>query len=382
MIFLGFVFWAQALEVNEDVELTQALYGRSSANFLAETKNVQVTLPPKTRGKIISITNFKTGNKGLFIEIQEGPFKGEKFWVYYNSNKPAITILEGDKTVSGPKAGLTAETQKNTKAYRPATEVALKSIEKAQGAVSELGRCDICRLMESTTAGHMNDYNSKYPDSTGLGCMGIKESGSVEFCRSSEGISKEQILNGSFQSRAIEQFQIHASEGSRSQDRVWKVHFRSQARQDLGISIEDSSYGAEIMLFPRARIPHVEVEGPDLKVTLPTGELVRFDQNTGRIKSGVLSDNPPTGKAPPQISYSGSGVMLQVKGHDVPSATFLQSAPEVLITKKGHSPCTASTSELWPDRKQNGKPNHFRFARDEDFNTWLKTKCPFNLDSP
>lgn len=95
---LGLIILLFSLGFAKDgiIELESYLNGRSSANFLKETKNVKFTLPPGTRAKIQASKKFSSGNYGLQVEVTSGPHKGESVWVYYRNADPGIKLFGSD----------------------------------------------------------------------------------------------------------------------------------------------------------------------------------------------------------------------------------------------------------------------------------------------
>lgn len=183
-----------------------------------------------------------------------------------------------------------------------------------------------------------------------------------------------------------EGFQIRSHSKDRSQARSWEFHHEGRARQDAGLTVMDgyhygkgNVYAAEMMFFPRKKVPQYAIKGDLLEVVLANGEVVNFDSSTGAIRSGVLTENKPVKGGKPDIKYDGSGVMIQMIGVDGGAKSYKETANDAVIYKKGFPPCKVRASELWPDQKRD-KANSFRFATDEGLNNWLKqSKCGFNL---
>ncbi len=195
-----------------------------------------------------------------------------------------------------------------------------------------------------------------------------------------------QITMDQLRASQDEGFHIRSHSKDLQKARSWEFHYENRARQDTGLTIMDGYldsnkkiYGAEMMFFPRKQIPKYETKGSELAVTLPNGELVNFDSQSGAIKSGVLTENKPVPGKKPDIKYQGGGVMIQMMGIEGSMKSFVETATNAVVYKKGFPPCTVPASELWPNRKSK-RANNFKFATDEGLDQWLKnSKCGFNL---
>jgi hypothetical protein len=87
-----------AFDVGQEIELDNFLNARTSANFLATTNNIaldnkkKIVLSKGTTGEVSEIKNFKKGNAGIKIKINNGPRAGQSYWIYYDSNAPRIKL--------------------------------------------------------------------------------------------------------------------------------------------------------------------------------------------------------------------------------------------------------------------------------------------------
>lgn len=73
-----------------------------------------------------------------------------------------------------------------------------------------------------------------------------------------------------------------------------------------------------IFLIPRTDLPKVNVAGAEVELTLPTGEKVNFDEQTGAIKGGVLKEGPldlrsdRMKRAEPNVHYTGEFISIRL----------------------------------------------------------------------
>ncbi len=86
-----------AIEVNQSIELTDYMNARYSARFSKEDQNIQGQLAKGTQGKVMEIKTFSSGNSGLLIQVNDGEFKNQKVWVYYNKTTPTMKLLDEAK---------------------------------------------------------------------------------------------------------------------------------------------------------------------------------------------------------------------------------------------------------------------------------------------
>ena len=97
MKFLLLIFFstmAFALQVGEEVELTQYMNARYSADFRKNTKNVVGTLNKGTKGTVKEVRKFNSGNSGFLLEVKDGALISQKVWVYYNEKSPSLALTD------------------------------------------------------------------------------------------------------------------------------------------------------------------------------------------------------------------------------------------------------------------------------------------------
>lgn len=117
--------------------------------------------------------------------------------------------------------------------------------------------------------------------------------------------------------------------------------------------LPQDSYNVKSMmfLFPRKTTPKAEAIENEIHVTLPTGELVIYDRNSKKIKSGALLEGPSDPskdrftRKPPNIHYQGNGISIRVDHrYEHPSSSAGDTTAEV---KQGNRKCSIPREKLW-----------------------------------
>lgn len=102
---------ALAFEVGQDIELTQFLNARRSANFVRTARNREGVLPTGTHAHIEEVKTLRSGNSGLKVTVKDGAFKDKVVWIYYNKNSPGMKLADASGTpVAAPAPDVTATT--------------------------------------------------------------------------------------------------------------------------------------------------------------------------------------------------------------------------------------------------------------------------------
>jgi hypothetical protein len=98
-----------AIEVNQEIELTQLLNARYSANFTRHANNLRGQLPSGATAKVVEIKRFSSGNSGFLVEVKTLPparagrrqigqsLVGQRVWVHYNARRPALRLFNADQ---------------------------------------------------------------------------------------------------------------------------------------------------------------------------------------------------------------------------------------------------------------------------------------------
>jgi hypothetical protein len=181
--------------------------------------------------------------------------------------------------------------------------------------------------------------------------------------------------------------------------RDFQFHFDDRARQDMHLKISDWSPSSDktfrlselmnsvLLFFPRHYLPAIAATTDTYIVTLPTGEEVEFDAKTREVTNGVFREAPvdlnPNRSARefPRIFYTGRGIMVRAvaRGADPrlgTTAIIATGSPTVQCQLPGScGQCSVAAKELWT---QTGAVR-FRFAKDQEFNEFLRTRCGFGI---
>ncbi len=108
-----------AIGVGDEIELNQFVNGRCTAKFRAQDNNIRLVLPRGTKGRVLEVKRFYSGNLGFLLEVTDGPQAGQVVWVYYNPNSPSLRLLtaRGQFTRS-PEESSSAQTTRDVSARR------------------------------------------------------------------------------------------------------------------------------------------------------------------------------------------------------------------------------------------------------------------------
>jgi hypothetical protein len=182
--------------------------------------------------------------------------------------------------------------------------------------------------------------------------------------------------------------------------RSFEFMFEDFARSDLGLLIWDMPDEVEshghlklMMFFPRVILPSIRYESDSEKdlviVTLPNKEEVTFNGKTKEVVSGVLTEAPMTQDSDgnglePALKYTGSGVVVsahRLNDYPVGVNADTRKNQKATISKKGYKDCLVSVSDLWYTDANRGGNVLFnpKYAKDADFNTYVKRKCGFTI---
>ena len=162
MKYLLLIFFSAvsfALQVGQDVELTQYMNARYSADFRKSSKNITGTLSKGTKGTVKEVRKFASGNSGFLIEVKDGPLSAQKVWVYYNEKSPSLALVDAAaKPTENPVDAATATATRDVPVVRePATGpgVALPDADRAVADIAALNRTNM-----STDCAICNDRNA------------------------------------------------------------------------------------------------------------------------------------------------------------------------------------------------------------------------------
>lgn len=86
-----------ALGVNDEVELTQIMNARHSANFTRYAKNLMGQMNAGTKAKVLEVKKFNTGNSGFLLEVKDGNLRNQKVWVHFNPKQPSLKLFNAQQ---------------------------------------------------------------------------------------------------------------------------------------------------------------------------------------------------------------------------------------------------------------------------------------------
>lgn len=188
--------------------------------------------------------------------------------------------------------------------------------------------------------------------------------------------------------------------------RSFNFEYPEQARQNIAFQVDDAS--TEILsdtlhsmfwLFPRKQVPVVEQLSGTIDVTLPNGEKMIFSKESKEIVGGVFTEGPvdvssdAEKRVYPALRYQGRGVLLRINGrgqspqlgqdddltHNKIDLEYgmIGSEEVLIINGKTGQRCRKPKSDFWEPIDVN--PIIFKFATDEEFDTYLRSHCGFGL---
>lgn len=85
----------------EEIEIN----ARSTADFTAGARNIVAVLKSGTRGEILEVRNYASGNSGLKIKVMGGPGaqEGKQYWIHYNPKQPWVRLLPKEDAPAAEK---------------------------------------------------------------------------------------------------------------------------------------------------------------------------------------------------------------------------------------------------------------------------------------
>lgn len=185
--------------------------------------------------------------------------------------------------------------------------------------------------------------------------------------------------------------------------RSFNFDYPEQARQNLSMEVYDAPNGivsqtmhSVFFFFPRKNMFVAEDQNGVIKVTLPTGEEVRFSSESKQIIGGVFQEGPidyskdKTKRTYPDINYVGRGVYIRVnaRGQSPQLGEFekskidmeygLRGSSEVLISNgTTGQKCRRPKADFW--EPIDVTPIEFKFPDDESLDIYLRNHCGFGL---
>lgn len=158
--------------------------------------------------------------------------------------------------------------------------------------------------------------------------------------------------------------------------REYAFMFADRARENIHLAVNDDvklsgrfshdNMFRELHFFPRRQLPSLEIDHSEgtLRVTLPTGEPVLFDQETMELVGGVLDERPIDfnrsrhQRRNPQVRYRGDYLAITVaqRGEAPRRARVWGQTKyaEAHYPAKYAKPCRLSPKHIWDQRPKPG----------------------------
>lgn len=158
--------------------------------------------------------------------------------------------------------------------------------------------------------------------------------------------------------------------------REYAFHFADRARENIYLAINDDvkisgrfshdNMFRELHFFPRKQLPSLQVDHSEglLKVTLPTGEPVLFDQDSMELVGGALKESPIDFNRSrhlrhnPEVRYKGDYLAVTVaqRGEAPRRAKVWGQTKyaEVHYPSKYKKACRVSPKHIWDQRPKKG----------------------------
>lgn len=434
ILSLGILFLV-SFKVGDEVELLSFLNARTSPNFLGKTKNIATTLSKGTSGSVVEIKEFPSGNSGLKMTVSSGPKSGQTYWVYYNVKKPALKIVKVEVLDQTPiraaesiPAVALAVALEDIPSYRDPLEQAL--VENVVSPLEVLPILDAVLKPKEVECPQTLELIKENEDSELPPIMTLQEvvpeiitedayneTISLPPYRETQGVRNDNARcgtspNGPYNicklDGKVESIRI-SNRGPNSivstneyyLGRDFEFNFQERARSDMHMMVSDSvddktsSVTYSIMVFlPRKLLPSIQTVDNELHVTLPNGELIKYNAKTKEIIGGVLNEgktaiNPNNKKAmPAKLDYTGSGVLIRAdKSGDLPygdielrDGSAARSITTATVSKKGFKDCKIPSKDIWyTDNVKHNSLMKPEFASDEGLDQFIKKRCGFSI---
>lgn len=412
-----------AFKVGEHVELIDYLNARSSAHFLSRSGNIKTQLPAGTKGVVQDSKKMPSGNFGIQLKIENGPRKGESYWIYYNVSAPKIKLFDKEK-----KEKSIDEISEVTNALLTEKQIAIKAphdkavIEAVSTATQVLGNKAASQVVTVPTGADCPPVTTAPVSSLtqNVSEENYTESDVVEpfrevatspltshSCRMADGGWDRCVVSGTNKVEAFKLSNKGPNQIVKTNEyyisRDMSFEFDDRARSDMKLVVSDSpddttshaTYSV-MLFFPRSVLPAIKKVGDELVVTLPTKEIVRYNAKTKEVVGGVftegamVADPKNRNKAvAPNLKYTGNGVLIRSdKSGDLPygdielsNGSKAPSTSTATVSKKGFKDCKIPSKDIWyTDYNKGGsvfiKPE---FASDSGMDSFIKKKCGFSL---
>lgn len=347
--------------IGEMVEISQYLHARSKADFRSTDPDVLYTLMKGTRGQIDQIKRFpSTGNYGLQIDLQSGPHKGEKVWVYFNTQSPALQLLD-------PKG---AQTQKPEKAKLAVTREEVPAIpEVPPTANGSLYRSAV----ESGT--NLEAQIAQVVNPPDNGCSGVQASPASAAPVQAPATCKEGLSHvGSLQIQTLEGSKgcmmsvVPAEHGTAYQQYTFSQRGMIQIFNSYdipGASNSKSTGAATYYVFPRRQPPTSdETSSGSLEIVTSAGDHVKIQPGHAPTAAILLNRDPSS-----RTLVLDSGFHM---GDALSSRAFLAPGHTSTFTDSQGNHCTLPNSSLFDYANWDVD---LKFKTDQQLFDYLKQAC-------
>lgn len=141
VIILFFSVMTFAIEINQNIELTQYMNARYTARFTKSDENIAGKMATGTQGTVREIKTFASGNSGFLIQVKDGEFKNQKLWVYYNKSAPTLKLVDDKQLVTtvatqADRVIATAPTQ--VQLIPPSPKAVVIQVDEVHGELAKL----------------------------------------------------------------------------------------------------------------------------------------------------------------------------------------------------------------------------------------------------
>lgn len=412
-----------AFKVGDQIELEAFLNARSSAKFLKTSNNIKTQLSKGTHGEVLETKKMPSGNYGIKLKIDNGPRRGESYWLYYNVKKPNMKLFDQEKREQqkpsseqipqAKSATLTKEQEgirdsDEAELVNAATTANLILNNKAITQVGKLSKKSRCPPEISEVSSNVSEQEYSESDVVvpfrevatspllpGSSCVTV-DSG-WEQCKKSGTKDIEGFkLRNSGPNNIVKTNEYYIN-------REMSFEFDDRARSDMKLMIVDAPDDTTshmtwtvMLFFPRSVLPAVKKIGNELEVTLPNKEIVRYNAKTKEVIGGVFTEGPmrsdPKNKnkaVPADISYTGNGVMIRAdKSGDLPygdielrDGSSARSTTIATVSKKGHKDCKIPSKDIWYTDENKGGNTFIKpeLQNDKGVDAFIKLRCGFSL---
>lgn len=242
-------------------------------------------------------------------------------------------------------------------------------------ALNTTARCETCEAMRAQTTDEAPPIRRSVADSSELTPYPRITSGyNLASCGSGQGTNDGYNIRSVFDcqngsARVPSGFMISQSPdhpllrglqtpypGGGRVSRMFEMMSVNNAFNETYMILEESAGGPDshnvksyMFIIPRVTVPSIERSGENLIMTLPTGETVTVDKNTGAITGGALTEGPIDmntdrfQRKPPNINYSGTGISIRLNHRFEHPLTSAESA----TVKQGNRSCNVPRTALF-----------------------------------